>query len=228
VRIPYSDARIPGRARVERSEVREQDGFVYFWHHATRAAPSYEVPAVDEHGDERWSDPHVFELELVAALQEMAENNVDFAHFKYVQGREVVPVGTSDHHFDGPIAWVEETLADGLSFVRQSIGPGIAVLRFTDLMTIVATTTPIDRGTCRLKWHFYFPVGMESAADDLITSVVGPYGLEADLPIWRDMQFQERPVLVKGDGPFAEYRRWYAQFYEGTERDPSPEGPAGG
>jgi hypothetical protein len=103
-----------------------------------------------------------------------------------------------------------------MGFLRRSYGPGIAVLRFTGLMTVVANTTPIDRGNCRLKWHFYFPLEIEPAADDLIASVVGPYGLEADVPIWRDMKFQERPVLVKGDGPLAEYRRWYAQFYEGN------------
>jgi len=217
--IPYSDARIPARARVGTYEVREQDGVIYLWYHAAGKPATYEIPRVDEYTNPAWGDAHVWEFELVAALQEMAENNVDFAHFKYVHGREVVPQGVSEHHFDGPFASVEENLGDGLGFLRESVGPGIAVLRFAGLMTVVATTTPIDRGNCRLLWHFYFPTEMEGAADDLILSVVGPYGLQADVPIWRDMKFQEHPVLVKGDGPFAEYRRWYSQFYEGSERE---------
>jgi nitrite reductase/ring-hydroxylating ferredoxin subunit len=216
VEIPYSEARIPAKARVNSYAVREKGGLVYVWHHAGDGPPSYEVPDIDEHGDESWSEPYVFELELVAALQEMAENNIDFAHFKYVHGREVVPNGTSQHHFDGPFSSVEESLGEGLTFLRRCFGPGIALLQFSGLMTIVANTTPIDRGNCRLLWHFYFPLEVESSACDLIESVVGPYGLQADIPIWRDMKFQERPVLVKGDGPFGEYRRWYSQFYEGN------------
>ena len=39
-------------------------------------------------------------------------------------------------------------------------------------------------------------------------------GLQADVPIWRDKIYRERPVLVKGDGPIAEFRRWYQQFYK--------------
>jgi nitrite reductase/ring-hydroxylating ferredoxin subunit len=223
VEIPYSDSRIPSRARVDSYAVREQDGFVYVWYHAAGTPPTYEIPRVEEDADPAWTEAHVWEFELVAALQEMAENNVDFAHFKYVHGRDIVPVGTSEHHFDGPRSWVEENLGEGLSFLRCSYGPGVAILRFTGLMTVVANTTPIDSGNCRLRWHFYFPLEVAGAADDLILSVVGPYGLQADVPIWRDMKFQERPVLVKGDGPIAEYRRWYAQFYEGTERELRPQ-----
>ncbi len=217
VNIPYSDARIPAKARVDTHPVREQDGFVYLWHHAGGAEPNFEIPRVPEHDDPSWSAPHTYEKELVAALQEMAENNVDFAHFKYVHGREVVPKETSTHQFDGPISFVTEELGDGLSFTRQSFGPGVAILRFTDLMTIVANSTPIDRGNVRLLWHFYFPFAVEPAAGDLIESVVGQFGIEADVPIWRDMKFQEHPVLVKGDGPIPEYRRWYSQFYEGNQ-----------
>lgn len=216
VRIPYSTARIPKKAEVGAYPVTERDGIVYFWHHAGGAEPNYAVPEVPEATDPEWTDARTWRFELVAALQEMAENNVDYAHFRYVHGRDAVPVGVTEHHFDGPTSWVEESLGEGMSFSRHSFGPGIALLRFPELMTFVATTTPIDRGNCRLLWNFYFPTAMAPAADDLIASVVGPYGVLADVPIWRDMKFQERPVLVKGDGPIAEYRRWYAQFYEGN------------
>lgn len=216
VRIPYTDARIPSRARVRSYPVHEADGIVYFWFHAGDGEPNFTIPAVPEADDPAWSDAHLWEFELVAALQEMAENNVDYAHFKYVHGKEAVPLDISEFHFDGPCSSVEESLGEGLSFSRHSYGPGVAILRFPSLMTIVATTTPIDRGNCRLLWHFYFPLELDSAADDLMVQVTGPYGLQADVPIWRDMSYRERPVLVKGDGPIAEYRRWYAQFYDGN------------
>jgi len=78
---------------------------------------------------------------------------------------------------------------------------------------VLTTTTPIDRRHCRLHWHFMFPLAMADAAETIILGVTGTYGLQADLPIWRDKVFLERPLLVKADGNIAEFRRWYAQFY---------------
>jgi hypothetical protein len=52
-------------------------------------------------------------------------------------------------------------------------------------------------------------------ADEIIDGVTGAHGLQADVPIWRDKIFRDRPLLVKGDGPVTEFRRWYGQFYEG-------------
>jgi len=216
VEIPYCDARIPPKARVRSYPVEEKDGFVYFWYHAADDAPTYSVPAVAEVADPAWTDAHVWEFEVVAALQEMAENNVDYAHFKFVHGREAIPLDISELSLDGPCSSIVERLPEGMTFERHSYGPGVAVLRFPGLMTFLATTTPIDRGNCRLRWHFHFPKEMESAAADLVLSVTGKYGFQADVPIWRDMQYRERPMLVKGDGPIMEYRRWYSQFYEGN------------
>ncbi len=219
VQIPYCDSRIPARARVRSYPVDEQDGFVHAWYHAADAPPPYRLPSIDEVTDPAWTDAHPWHVELVAALQEMAENNVDYAHLRYVHRREEVPAESSVFTTDGPFSRVVEALPEGPTFTRDTYGPGVAVLRVPDLMTLIATTTPIDRGTCRLRWHFFFPQAMADAADDLIEGVTGPYGLQADVPIWRDKIYRERPVLVKGDGPIAEFRRWYQQFYEGV---PSP------
>lgn len=37
---------------------------------------------------------------------------------------------------------------------------------------------------------------------------------ERDIPIWSKKQFMSAPLVVKGDGPLLQYRRWAAQFYE--------------
>jgi phage tail protein X len=47
-------------------------------------------------------------------------------------------------------------------------------------------------------------------------AVTGKHGLSADIPIWRDKIYLERPLLIKGDGAIVEFRRWYSQFYEGA------------
>ena len=215
VDVPYSDAHIPSKACLPTYPVREQDGFVFFWFHAGGAEPTYELPRVAEVGDDGWTEPHPFQIELVAALQEMGENNVDYAHLRYVHGRAAVPNDTSTFTTDGPFSTVVEDMPTGLTFTRDAWGPGVALLRVPGVMTIYSTTTPIDRRHCGLQWHFYFPEDMASSAELIMEGVTGTHGLQADIPIWRDKIFLERPVLVKADGNIAEFRRWYAQFYEG-------------
>ena len=128
--------------------------------------------------------------------------------------RAVVPDDTSTFTTDGPFSTVIELLPDGTEFYRHTWGPGIAVLRVPNLMTVFTTTTPIDRRHCRLNWHFHFKGRIEDMADELINGVTGDFGLLADVPIWRDKIFLENPILVKADGNIAEFRRWYSQFYE--------------
>jgi phenylpropionate dioxygenase-like ring-hydroxylating dioxygenase large terminal subunit len=217
VDIPYSEGRIPTRACVRSYPVREQDGLILFWFHAAGADPTYEVPTFDEAHDDSWSSPHEFRCEMVASLQDMAENNVDYTHFRYVHGRDADDRSMSEFTTDGPFSTVVERFeAHDLEFTRYTYGPGVALLRIPDLATLMTTTTPIDRRHVRLLWHFYFPPGVEEHAEGVIAGVVGDHGLQADLPIWRDKVFMERPLLVKGDGPIVEFRRWYEQFYEGS------------
>ena len=217
VEIPYSDGRIPSRACVRSYPVLEQDGLVLFWYHAAGAEPTYTVPSVSEAHDQSWSEAHEYRGELVASLQDMAENNVDYTHFYFVHGRDALDESSSQFSTDGPFSTVVERFDDqDLSFTRYTYGPGVALLRIPDMATVLTTTTPIDRRHVRLLWHFYFPAGIESLAADIIAGVVGEHGLGADEPIWRDKVFMERPLLVKGDGPITEFRRWYEQFYEGS------------
>lgn len=216
VEIPYSDTRIPSRACVRSYPAREHCGMVLGWFHAAGAEPGYEVPPVAEVDDPSFSAAFVYRAELVASLQDMAENNVDYTHFHFVHGREALDDSTSRFTTDGPFSTVVETFeGEGLTFTRHTYGPGIALLRVPDLMTVLTATTAIDRRHVRLLWHFYLPVGLVGAADDIMEGVTGPHGLMADVPIWRDKVFRDRPLLVKGDGPIAEFRRWYSQFYDG-------------
>ncbi len=212
--IPFHEGHIPGRARVDSFPVVEQDGFVWFWFHSAGHPPAYALPTAIETTSDEWTEAFPFDKDVVAALQEMAENNVDYAHFNFVHRANKMPLLSSVFTTDGPSARVVERLGDGMEFIRDVCGPGSAVLRVPGLMTVLAATTPIDRGTCRLLWNFHFPESMRAAAHELVSLVVGDLGLEADIPIWADKVFPERPVLVKTDAPIVEFRRWYAQFYD--------------
>lgn len=222
VEIPYGSGRIPSRACVRSYPVREQDGLILFWFHAAGAEPSYEVPTFDEAHDPAWSGPRLHRGELVAALQDMAENNVDPVHFAFVHGRASAQTSTSEFLPDGPFSTVIESF-DGtdLTFTRWTYGPGLALLRIPRTATVLTTTTPIDRRHVRLLWQFWFPPGMEPLADDIVAGVIGEHGLGADAPIWRDKVFLERPLVVRGDGPIMAFRRWYEQFYEGSRPTPA-------
>jgi phenylpropionate dioxygenase-like ring-hydroxylating dioxygenase large terminal subunit len=217
VEIPYNDARIPPKACVRSWEVRERNGMVLCWYHAGGAGPDYEVPEISEVDDPGFTDAVVHRGELVASLQDMAENNVDYTHFYFVHGRNALDESTSRFTTDGPLSTVVEVFeSEGLEFTRYTYGPGIALLRVPGLMTMLTATTAIDRRHVRLLWHFYLPPSTAPLADDVVTGVVGDHGLNADVPIWRDKIYRDRPLLVKGDGPISEFRRWYSQFYEGN------------
>jgi phenylpropionate dioxygenase-like ring-hydroxylating dioxygenase large terminal subunit len=197
--------------------VLERNGMVLVWYHAGGAAPTYDVPEISEVADPGFTDGVVYRRELVASLQDMAENNVDYTHFYFVHGRNALDESSSKFTTDGPLSTVVETFdEDGLTFTRWTYGPGIALLRAQGLMTILSATTAIDRRHVRLLWHFYLPRAMEGLAADIVAGVVGDHGLNADAPIWRDKVFRDKPLLVKGDGPIVEFRRWYDQFYEGN------------
>jgi hypothetical protein len=38
-----------------------------------------------------------------------------------------------------------------------------------------------------------------------------------DIPIWEHKIYLENPVLCDGDGPIAKYRKWFQQFYAGSQ-----------
>jgi phenylpropionate dioxygenase-like ring-hydroxylating dioxygenase large terminal subunit len=215
--IAYHDGHIPQKACLSTYRVREQDGFVLFWFHHGNKPPTYEVPPVPQVHTDEWTAAVAYRRELTAALPEMAENNVDYAHLRYVHRRPVVPVETSSFTTDGPRSTVVEQLPEGGSFSRTAHGPGVAHLVVPDLVTLLACTTPIDRRHSRVLWHFHFASSMASYADALLDGFVGQYGLEADLPIWRDKVYLDHPVLVKADGHLAQFRAWYTQFYEDAE-----------
>ena len=159
-RSPTPTGASPRKACVRSYPVHEQDGLVLFWFHAAGAEPTYSVPTFDEAHDANWSEPHEYRSELVASLQDMAENNVDYTHFFFVHGRDALDESTSQFRTDGPFSTVVERFDEkGLSFTRYTYGPGIALLRIPDLATVLTTTTPIDRRHVRLLWHFYFAAG---------------------------------------------------------------------
>jgi phenylpropionate dioxygenase-like ring-hydroxylating dioxygenase large terminal subunit len=212
VDIPYSTGeRIPTAARVRGYEVREANGLIFAWYHALDEPPLWDVPAMPQFDDPEWADPVVTERYVDVCLQEMAENDVDNVHFKYVHGTEEIP--EQETVFDGRLRTTTATREDGSVFTRETHQLGIGLLDITGLVAFVAASSPIDADHSHQRWVFTYPKAIGEEAGHEIIDAFSKSGIFQDVPIWEFKQYKERPVLVKGDGRIAEYRRWASQFY---------------
>ena len=75
--------RIP---RIERNQM------IWAWHHGERGdRRSTTCPRSPSSFDPDWLPYEIVEFDVATCCQEMAENNVDFAHFMYVHGTDAIP-----------------------------------------------------------------------------------------------------------------------------------------
>ena len=231
--VPYAK-RKPAKAKVGCWSVKELAGLVFVWHHAEGKAPEWDIPdSVEEYDSEGWSDYLTHVTEIKTNNLDMAENQVDSAHFHYVHGATNMP--QSEGEADGHIMRVSSTTGmetpmgpvDGI-VASTSYGFGLAFIRFTGLVEtlLTATTTPIDEDTVIVRFNFM--VKKAGGAD--VTRGVGKAfmaevvrQLEEDRPIWENKVQHENPVLCDGDGPIGVFRRWSRQFYSWPEEQQAAE-----
>jgi nitrite reductase/ring-hydroxylating ferredoxin subunit len=220
VDIPYAESeRIPAKAAVRAYPVVERNGIVFAWHHAQDGEPFYEVPVVPEFNDAAWHAPHLIEFRISTSCQEMAENNHDHAHFKFVHGTDSIPIASEV--IEGTYKRVE-----GNGLIRETFGLGLGVLHMPGVMAFFSTVTPIDEDNVHVRWVFTAPVADtgEVAMVDGRQVDTGPNpaeglaqafaeGVSQDIPIWENKIYRERPVLTKGEAGITAHRRWAQQFY---------------
>jgi len=231
--IPYSD-RTNRKARLGTYPVVERNGLVMAWYHPHGEAPKWEVPEVGEFGDHPdFSTVIRTSYRIDACWQEMAENGVDSAHFRYVHNTATVP------DIDGYVTdGFESEMRSSQKFPTprgvmegridtHAWGAGFSVVWFTGIIDTVnlATTTPIDAERCEIRFNFRF----RTMGDEATTANVGrafvaevDKQIQEDRPIWEHKAHLVRPALADADGPFTKFRRWASQFYA----EPGPD--AGG
>src|SRR4051794_12309092 len=205
--IPYSESsKIPSQARVRSFPTIERNHMIWAWYHGKGGEPFYDVPVVPEFDDPEWSDPICHEYFVETSCQEMAENNHDFAHFKYVHGSPDIP--WDDHVVEGPY----KRTAAGTGFVRESFGLGLGVLRTAGAFVFLSSTTPIDQENVHVRWTFSTPA---SLGDEAVSGISQAFlaGVSQDIPIWENKIYQERPVLAKEEKGILQHREWAKQFY---------------
>lgn len=221
---------------------REANGHVYaFYPGGGPPEPDWEPPAPAElnggytfHGRS--------ENTVTAHVCEIPENGADVAHLPVLHRDFIVaPLRFLFHHIwdvtwrpgrDGAggesakCAYVNIQQAVGvaggweLPGTRLNVdivqrGLGIVTLKFRTpfgFVYVVETVTPVEASMQK----FHHAVWAEWRVPRTFAKVV-LYGLlaqaERDVPIWNHKCYRTPPMVVRGDGPIAQFRRWSKQFF---------------
>ncbi len=208
VEIPYGDVKVvPSKAHARSYPTIERNHMIWAWHHAKGGEPFYEVPEVPEFFDDAWTPILVRDFEIRVSAQDMAENNVDFSHFRYVHGSDAIP----EDEFVTEGTYKRATSMDG-AFVREGYGLGLGVLRVKGYVTFLSSTTPIDEGNVHVRWIFTSP---KANGDDAALAAAESFcaGVSQDIPIWENKIYRDPPIITKTEKLILEHRRWSEQFY---------------
>jgi phenylpropionate dioxygenase-like ring-hydroxylating dioxygenase large terminal subunit len=231
--IPYAQ-KIPPKAALRAWPVREVNGLVMVWHHAQGAPPSWEVPALPEHGNDEWTPYECRRWKIRTHNQEMAENSVDIAHFRYLHGTADMPTIVETKPEGHVLHAVSQILMrtpmgkTGGTVDVHAYGFGFTTTRFKGIVEtlLVSSATTIDEEHVDVRFSFT----LKKLAHKDVTLTVGKHyiaeierQLEQDIPIWENKIYVHPPLLAEGDGPIGLYRKWCRQFYSGTKAEPAPQ-----
>lgn len=222
VEVPYSD-RIHPKARMRTHTTIERNGFVMLWWHPDGEPPQWELPTLEEHGSDGWTDYRRHEWRVATHWQEVLENAVDTSHFHYLHGTELVPTIT-DLQVDGPLLRVNAShvfrtpLGPRPGFIDTHMyGPGWGTVRIsvegvTEIFFPQALT-PVDEGALHMTFSF-MAKGRGARArvgHGLSSEIIAQ--IDSDAPIWEHKLYRPLPRLVDGDGPVVAFRRWAQAFH---------------
>ena len=221
--VPYSE-RVNRRARIRTYPVVERNRLVFAWYHPADAPPDHEVPDVAECDDPDYGAFQSSEYTIHTALQEVAENTVDPAHFRWVHGHpQVGEIET--YRLDGihQVMLSRQVFPTSKGPIDARIdvyktGAGFAVTRYKGLIdaALLGCTTPIDDERVHLRFNFTL---RNPSKDETTAKIAERFVAEVnrqvqqDIPIWENKVYRPEPALSDADGPILQFRRWFSQFY---------------
>jgi nitrite reductase/ring-hydroxylating ferredoxin subunit len=222
--IPYSE-RTNAKGRLGTYPVLERNGLIMAWYHPEGVEPMWDVPEVPEFNDSEGYTPTVMRLyEVTAPWQELAENGVDSAHFRYVHNTEEVPQLDS-YETDGPRSSMRSSqkfptprgVVNG-RIDADSYGPGFSVIHFSGIVDtiLMGCNVPVTANSCEMRFSFCVKKlgdsGIDTTVGDAFVAEIDRQVRE-DKPIWENKAYLPRPALADTDGPFTKFRKWASQFY---------------
>jgi phenylpropionate dioxygenase-like ring-hydroxylating dioxygenase large terminal subunit len=234
--IPYSKA-IPPQVKRKCTRtwaVTEANGWIWLWYHPdANVGPMWEVVHHPEASNPDWTAYETHEWVIYGSIQNMAENGVDVAHFKYIHGTANVPAAELRWGDWGRGADVKARMGtptgevDGL-ISYDTMGPGQSWTRFTGISEtlLVASLAPVEEDVLRVRYSFTQPKSQAEGpgaglAKALIRDICKQ--LDQDKVIWDRMKFEPNPIICDGDGPIPQFRSWYSRYYAKPEGTPDGE-----
>ena len=231
--IPYSKTIPPKLKRPcdNQWHVVERNRFIWFWYHPHGVAPRWDVEELPETVNPDWTEYETCEWYVYGSIQNMAENGVDFAHFKYIHGTHSFPEAKLKWDDHRRSATVEAKMMtpkgemDGqISYV--TVGPGQAWTRFTGISEtlMVSGVTPVAQDKVHVRFAFTQPKEqvdgpMGGLARAMIKDICKQ--LDQDKVVWDRQRYLPNPQICAGDGPIAQFRKYYTQFYAEWDDDPA-------
>jgi 3-ketosteroid 9alpha-monooxygenase subunit A len=224
VEVPGLDRKPPASASAW--PVCERNGRIFVLHHGDGLPPNYEVTGYRPDESE-WTPWRSNSYRVRVHVQDLTENIIDRSHFSAVHD---MAAPDSDHfevRFEGTSMIVDQSLkvtaVDVAGYEIQTTsttcGPGIVAVEVSqdpiEMLTYI-TQTPIDEELTEINLCF----SMKALPDEEATQSISELNdritneqFTQDVPIWENKIYRERPMLTKNDGPVAQYRRWFRQFY---------------
>ena len=236
MRIPYC-ARIPKKAGQRAWQVDELNHMIFVWHHAEQKPPSWRLKPCPHFEDPDWSAVRTFEMEVPVHVQDMAENNMDPVHFRYVHAMPEVPDQEISLEEDGrvlkAVSYSQQETPMGtfdMSLLRESECIGHATVESRGIpgvgLYMFSSTTPIGRNTSCSRWALVATNNaIDVAGEEWIKGMTG--GVQDDVRIWKNKIHRADPVFCEADTYLAEFRRWVRQFYSPSQMPDASESTRG-
>lgn len=238
--VPYAKLMPPkiagGKQAIHSYPLVERNQVIWAWYHPARTAPTFDVVENAEVGAAGWVPLQKYQWRFASNPQEIAENGVDVAHFKFVHNMDEVPEGHTEYDSHVRRSSAEGhrtvTLPDGVT--RQIVsrvetvqsGAGQKWTRFAGTVEthLQVLATPVEPDVVELRFAFTHREFEEGSFEALlargqIASITGQGGVAGDIPIWQHKIHRADPILCDGDGPIMRFRRYFAQFYHERGRN---------
>lgn len=238
------DPAVPASCRTKSWTARVWGGFVFVWFDAEGRAPTYEMEYPEEIDTGSWYYGGTTKMEFDQHVSEMAENSADYHHFSTLHkplpipllGRfltvdhrvQLIPSKDADRkhvlYFDdnASIFWRSHQLLPRSTMHVTFEGPAIVHFRM-DLaplgeVFVCKTILPIGPFHQYTEDRWWASNTVPRFLGHIL-AYIAKNALEQDRQVWENKVYQKRPMLVKGDGPFPTFRRWYRQFYSEHSKD---------
>jgi len=232
--VPYAKQIPPkaqGKSCLKNYQLVEKSQVIWAWYHPEDVEPFFDVIDTPEVNDSNWVALDRYIWTFDSNPQEIAENGIDVAHFKYIHKMDAVPEGESTYEgvirrtmAEGPRTIVDENgnetvITSRVETVQNGAGQKWSLLKGVTERLLLVLVTPITSQRVEMRFAFTHPRYDENSTEyracrQGIASTIGDQsGVEVDITVWDKKIHLREPLLCDGDGPIMRYRKYFAQFY---------------